>query len=344
MIKKYAGGTAIGFVAGLTFGIVGWGGAQIIKPSLTSFLGISQIAANGASITSLSFASTVSSAKFFFSDQSDLRTAAIIALPGIIGARVGVRIAQRMSSDLLAFIFNAGSVVLIPTHFLVQQWRTNNPMADRTDREYSPLQWMVPPPSKEEKESKSKVLDLDLLYLSGDYGSESAPASGTTTTVLSRAYQNATSYYSAANAAGYSPNPMILQHGLFGVSMGVLSALMGVGGAPLTMSYLTVATQLPHHKVQGTMLLSTLPAILTSAFTLGMSGSTPLGITAAVCVGSSIGSSVGSSVALFLTEEQLRQLFMVSLVVLGGRSFISAVGNVRSFMKARKIIDTLKKK
>ena len=33
--------------------------------------------------------------------------------------------------------------------------------------------------------------------------------------------------------------------------MGILSALMGVGGAPLCMSYLTVATDLPHHLVQG---------------------------------------------------------------------------------------------
>jgi len=42
----------------------------------------------------------------------------------------------------------------------------------------------------------------------------------------------------------------IVQHMCYGLFSGVLSALMGVGGAPLTMSYLTLNTALPHHLVQ----------------------------------------------------------------------------------------------
>ena len=54
-------------------------------------------------------------------------------------------------------------------------------------------------------------------------------------------------------------------HAAFGLVSGALSALMGVGGLPLTISYLTLATPLHHHVVQGTAMCSVLPAVLASA-------------------------------------------------------------------------------
>jgi uncharacterized membrane protein YfcA len=45
-LRRYAGGTCIGFAAGFTLGCCGWGGAQVIKPALTSsFMGVSQLSA-----------------------------------------------------------------------------------------------------------------------------------------------------------------------------------------------------------------------------------------------------------------------------------------------------------
>ena len=47
-----------------------------------------------------------------------------------------------------------------------------------------------------------------------------------------------------------------------------LSAVMGVGGLPLTMSYLSLATaeeSFPHHLVQGTAMVAVVPSILASA-------------------------------------------------------------------------------
>ena len=248
-------------------GTCGWGGAQIIKPSLTGFLGVSQLAANGASLTSLSCAATVSASKFFFSDNVDMMTAAVIAVPSVFGARIGVKLAQKMSSELLAFIFNGMSVILIPTHFFVQQYRENNPVKLNTEKS-----------------------------LTNNFGTDKIN---------------------------------LLKHSCFGITSGILSALMGVGGAPLTMSYLTLATDLPHHLVQGTMLVAVLPAVLTSAFSLAAGGHTPLLLAAAVCFGSITGSAVGANVALMLNESQLRQVYMASLLILGGRSVVAAGGNIR---------------
>lgn len=57
----------------------------------------------------------------------------------------------------------------------------------------------------------------------------------------------------------------VARYAAFGLFAGALSALMGVGGLPLTMSYLTLATDLPHHLVQGTAVCSAAPAVLASA-------------------------------------------------------------------------------
>lgn len=100
----------------------------------------------------------------------------------------------------------------------------------------------------------------------------------------------------------------LAKHALFGGSAGVLSALMGVGGLPVTMSYLTLATDLPHHLVQGTAMASVAPSVLTSALARAGGGHTPLGVAAAVTCGSVVDSQLGAGVALSMSEENLRAL------------------------------------
>lgn len=243
----------------------------MIKPSLTHFLSLTQIEATAISLTSLSCAASVSASKFLFSDNVHAATAVAIALPSVLGARLGVILAQRLSGEVLALIFNGMSVILIPTHFFVQQYRESHPNTTSDEKD-------------------ENVPDNSLANLTW--------------------------------------SPKMLEHASFGVLSGVLSALMGVGGAPLTMSYLTLNTSLPHHLVQGTMLVAVLPAILTSAFSMAVGGHTPIALAAAVCCGSIVGSAAGAQFALYLSESQLRQLYMASLVVLGGRSCIAAIGNI----------------
>lgn len=118
----------------------------------------------------------------------------------------------------------------------------------------------------------------------------------------------------------------------FGGLSGAISALMGVGGLPLTMSYLTAFTELPHHLVQGTATLAVAPSALTSA--LSRIHVVPVATAAAVAAGAMGGAAIGASVALRTSEERLRDLYIVSLVVLGGRSFVRAGHNIRT-MRAR---------
>jgi hypothetical protein len=123
-------------------------------------------------------------------------------------------------------------------------------------------------------------------------------------------------------------------HAAFGVCSGALSALMGVGGLPLTISYLTLNTDLSHHLVQGTAICSAAPAVLVSA--LSRASSIPVATAVAVAVGASVGASVGAQAALSLEERHLRVLYIVALAGFGGSSTIRAVTNVRALLAARR--------
>jgi uncharacterized membrane protein YfcA len=271
--SRYLGACCIGVGAGLTLGTVGWGGAQVIIPTLTHpMMGLTQLAASGVSISSLSFAVLTSSSQFARADSADLQTAAAIAIPSMFGARIGVKIASRMSGEVHALVFNGMSVALIPIHFLVQRWRAG----------------------LEDKDEKRATSEADKAL---DF-------------------------------------PRLVQHGCFGIFGGVLSAIMGVGGLPITMTYLTVAcTDLPHHFAQGTAMISVAPSVITAAASHAMSGHTPLALAACVACGSMVGSTVGAKIALSLDEDQLRTLYMTSLVLLGGRSFVAATRNIARLAK-----------
>ena len=131
-----------------------------------------------------------------------------------------------------------------------------------------------------------------------------------------------------------SASSTLAMHSAFGCVSGVISAIMGVGGLPLTMSYLTVCTPLPHHLVQGTAVLAVAPSAITSA--LSRVSVIPPVSAAAVTAGAMGGAAVGASAALRTPEEQLRQLYIASLVVLGGRSFVRASQNLRSIWAAHR--------
>jgi hypothetical protein len=112
-------------------------------------------------------------------------------------------------------------------------------------------------------------------------------------------------------------------------------------------------------------MVACLPPVLTSAITLGFTGHTPLLLAASVATGSMVGSFVGAQFALSLTDSQvkvgfllvskqtdyrsytcshtcvfryviqLRQLYMASLVVLGGRSLLASFGNISRIIRQR---------
>lgn len=125
------------------------------------------------------------------------------------------------------------------------------------------------------------------------------------------------------------PWPQVAQHPSFGICSAIVSALMGVGGLPLTMSYITEATHLPHHCVQGKAICALTPSILVSVV---------LVFIPSLCRQLRRwpwGPWWGAQVALGLTEEQLRAIYLTSLVAFGGRSTFGAARNIRNILQVK---------
>ena len=289
-LRRHAFAGAVGFAGGACVGLVGWGGAQFIVPGMTHpFMGHTQLAATGISLCSLSLSTTSSAAKWIMSDSVSWPQAAAIALPAIVTARLGTRFAAKISNDALELIFNGLSLLLIPTHLLVQR--------------------------------HAKQRDGD------DNAATAAPKAIRKTLTE---HQQGTPSGASLSEQLASIRPLDLA---FGCVSGAISSLMGVGGLPLTMSYLTAFTSLPHHLVQGTAVLAVAPSILTSA--LSRIHVVPLATGAVVSAGAVGGAAMGASVALRTPEERLRELYMLSLVLLGGRSFVRAGQNLRTILSRR---------
>lgn len=104
-----------------------------------------------------------------------------------LGVRVGLRIAQKMSSELQALVFNGMSVVLIPSFFFVQKHVESQ--GSRVEPKERVFEWIT-----------------------------------------------------------------VAKNGGFGLFLGSLTSIMGVGGVPLVMSYLALTTDCPHHLIQVLML------------------------------------------------------------------------------------------
>ena len=90
-------------------------------------------------------------------------------------------------------------------------------------------------------------------------------------------------------------------------------------------------TTLHHHYIQGTAITSLIPSIITSAYSRRSAIIPHIPITGCVTMGAIIGSYVGSYYTIhYLNENQLRNLYMISLFVFGSRSIVGACQNLHS--------------
>mmetsp|Transcript_47762 Transcript_47762/g.53217 ORF Transcript_47762/g.53217 Transcript_47762/m.53217 type:complete len:151 (+) Transcript_47762:376-828(+) len=131
----------------------------------------------------------------------------------------------------------------------------------------------------------------------------------------------------------------VYQHISFGLLLVTLSSLMGVGGLPFAMSYVTECCHhsmlLNHQYVQGTAVCAVVPSVLMSA--LSRIRTVPLLTVGCVATGATMGSSIGAGLALQLDPVTLHQLFMGSLLLFGGRSTIGAIRNLQRLCKNTKL-------
>jgi hypothetical protein len=103
---------------------------------------------------------------------------------------------------------------------------------------------------------------------------------------------------------------------LLGLTAGIFSGLIGIGGAIIIIPTLVLLFGLSQHTAQGTTLALMVPPIgLLAAWTYYKAGFVDLKIAGLICLGFFVGGLVGARFATEISEQVLRRLFGVVLLV-----------------------------
>lgn len=103
---------------------------------------------------------------------------------------------------------------------------------------------------------------------------------------------------------------------LLGLTAGIFSGLIGIGGAIIIIPSLVLLFGLSQHTAQGTTLALMVPPIgLLAAWTYYKAGFVDLKIAGLICLGFFVGGLVGARFATELSEQFLRRIFGIVLLL-----------------------------
>jgi len=105
---------------------------------------------------------------------------------------------------------------------------------------------------------------------------------------------------------------------LLGLTAGILSGLIGIGGGVIIVPALVLLFGLSQHSAQGTTLALMVPPIgLLAAWTYYKNGFVDLKIAGLVCLGFFIGGLLGAKIAAPVSDTLLAKIFGVALLLVG---------------------------
>jgi len=116
---------------------------------------------------------------------------------------------------------------------------------------------------------------------------------------------------------------LILICSLIGLGGGILSGVLGIGGATLIIPALIYFLKFNQHLAQGTTLALMVPPIgLLAAWTYFKSGHVDIKVAALICIGFFIGGLIGAKIAISIPQDILRKIFGLLLLILGTKMVI----------------------
>ena len=116
---------------------------------------------------------------------------------------------------------------------------------------------------------------------------------------------------------------LILICSLIGLGGGILSGVLGIGGATLIIPALIYFLKFNQHLAQGTTLALMVPPIgLLAAWTYFKSGHVDIKVAALICIGFFIGGLIGAKIAISIPQDMLRKIFGLLLLILGTKMVI----------------------
>ncbi|MBP7342318.1 MAG: sulfite exporter TauE/SafE family protein [Smithellaceae bacterium] len=98
---------AIGLAAGLFGGLIGMGGGIVMIPLLVGWFALDQCRAQGTSLAVLVFTGVSGALTYGYAGQIDWNAALILAVPAVLTAAAGARLADRLPGWQLKKVFGA---------------------------------------------------------------------------------------------------------------------------------------------------------------------------------------------------------------------------------------------
>jgi len=109
----------------------------------------------------------------------------------------------------------------------------------------------------------------------------------------------------------------ILLYLLLGLSAGIFSGLIGIGGGVLIVPALVFLFKFSQHQAQGTTLALLVPPIgILAAWTYYRQGYVDLKAAAFICLGFFLGGLLGAKIATSLPNMVLKKIFGVALLLI----------------------------
>jgi len=110
------------------------------------------------------------------------------------------------------------------------------------------------------------------------------------------------------------------QHSGFGTVLGFGCGVLGVGGLPFIITYLTAATDASHATIIGTTFAAAAPTVAASALSHIAAGHVPRALLLPLVGSAAAGACAGSSLALHVPDHVLQTMFVASLGAAGVRA------------------------
>ena len=116
----------------------------------------------------------------------------------------------------------------------------------------------------------------------------------------------------------------ILLYLLLGLTTGIFSGLIGIGGAIIIIPTLVLGFGLSQHMAQGTTLALMVPPIgLLAAWTYYKAGFVDLKIAALICLGFFVGGFIGARFVTDIPDLLLKRIFGVMLLLAAVKMFFA---------------------
>jgi uncharacterized membrane protein YfcA len=113
--------------------------------------------------------------------------------------------------------------------------------------------------------------------------------------------------------------PVVLGVAAFGVLVGVLSALFGIGGGIAMVPFMVLLLERSQHLAEGTSLLVIIPTAIAGVIAHNKRGYVSFKLAGLLAAGGVFGAFLGARLALEIDQDTLSKVFAIFLIVMGLR-------------------------